>query len=84
MNDEFVRKDVFDAEMNGLRNVAAVSLDALHSRLDSLEKRLDDIKDEVQEVRDPVVRNWTIVGVIAALGAFVFTAFQLYLSVKGV
>ncbi len=72
LNDEFVRKDVHDAQ-----------IDALHKRIDDLHKRIDDLKAEINNVRDSVIRGWSIVGVILTLGAFVFTAVQFYMAVKG-
>ena len=72
MNDEFVRKDVHNVQIN-----------ALNQRIDDLHRRIDDLKLEINNVRDSVIRGWTIVGVLLTLGAFVFTAVQFYSALRG-
>ena len=72
MSDEYVRKDVHDEQIA-----------SLHQRIDDLHRRIDDLKQEINNVRDSVIRGWTIVGVLLTLGAFVFTAIQFYLALRG-
>ena len=76
MSDEFVRKDVHDAQIA-----------SLHSRIDDLHRRIDDVKNDsksaVEELRSSLARGWAIVGVIAAVAAFAITAIQFYLSLRG-
>lgn len=72
LNDEFVRKDVHDAQIA-----------SLHSRIDDLHRRIDDLKNEVNDARDSIVRGWSIFGVLITLGGFVFTAVQFYMALRG-
>lgn len=53
MNDEFVRKDVHDAQIETL----AVAVDDTNSRIDDLR---DEIKERISDMKDSINRSLTL------------------------
>ena len=70
MNDDFVRKDVHDAQ-----------IDTLIVAINDTNSRIDDLKDRINDLHNQIVMSWTILGVLGTIGALVFAGIQWYLSV---
>ena len=77
MNDEYVRKDVFESEIRRIEDSTSLAIQGLRERIDDQKERINDLKDVI-------VRGWAVLGVVATIAAIIFAGVQWYVaSTKG-